>query len=199
MQINWWQYLRGLFQEAEQSSPSQPVIHEVIARSEAEKADYTQWKEALMRRRLINWLSDQYAIFSVLPADIDEALDFLDTPSSKGFAVHFYKTNYTRREVIFLSEYLKEQVLALNYRSQISDTRTYNRPQWVETVERHYLKPRYGAPIAGKLKQRFGNITIEVLLRNDQVHQLKFRATIYKDHLFHAPEDFHELMQSILD
>lgn len=197
---NWWQYLKGLFKEAEQSSPSNPVIHEVITRSEAERADYLQWKDALMRRRLINWLSDQYAIFKVLPNDIDEALDFLDTPSTKGFAIHFYKTNYTRREVIFLSEYLKEQVLALNYRTQVADTRTYNRSQWVETIERHYLKPRYGAPTEeGKLKQRFGNITIEVLLRNDQVHQLKFRATSYKDHLFHSPEDFHDLMQCILD
>ncbi|MBK7871283.1 MAG: hypothetical protein IPJ74_11700 [Saprospiraceae bacterium] len=193
-----WNYLKNLFNKSEESSPSQPYLHEMIERSEEEKSDYAHWKETLVRRRLTDWLNDQYAIFRVLPNDIDEAMDFLDTPSSKGFVIHFYKTNYSRRDVTHLLDYLREQVLGLDYRTQISDSRTFNRPNWVETIERHYLKPKPDFQHEGKFNQKYGNITIEMSLRNEQPHQLKFQATSYKDHLFKDAHDFEELMQEVL-
>lgn len=193
-----WDYIKQLFQEAEQSSPSKPVVHKMIERTEEEKQDYLQWREGLVRRRLVDWLRDQYAIFQVLPDDIDEALDFLNTPSSKGFVIHFHKTNYSKREVFHLFDYLKEKVLDLNYRTQISDSRTYNKPNWVETTERHYLKPRPNFEAGKKLKQAFGNVMIEVELRDEKVRNLRFRATVYKDHQFEDAEDFKDLMRELL-
>ncbi len=193
-----WNYLKGLFNKSEASSPAQPYIHEMIERSAEEKSDYEHWKNTLVRRRLTDWLSDQYAIFRVLPDDVDESMDFLDTPSSKGFVIHFYKTRYSRRDVMHLLDYLKEQVLGLDYRTQISDTRTFNRENWVETIERHYLKPKPDFMSEGKFNQKFGNVTIEMSLRNDQPHQLKFQATSYKDHLFKDAHEFGDLMQAIL-
>lgn len=193
-----WDYFKNLFKKAEESSPSQPLIHEMISRTPEEKEGFERWKQSLMCRRMLGWLSDQYAVFKVAPDDIDEALDFLDVPSSKGFVVHFYKTHYNRQEVTHLFDYLKEKVRSLDYRTQISDTRTYNRANWVETVERHYLKPKPNRDEDGLFRQKFGNVTIELLLRDDKVHNLKFRATHYKDHLFAEVEDFNQLMQGIL-
>jgi len=195
---DFWDQLRNLFRSVEDSSPSNPAVHHLIQRSEADREDYSFWKETLVRRRLQNWLADQYALFRVAPDDIDEALDFLHTPSSKGFVVYFFKTQYSRRDVQHFFDYLKEQVLALGYRTQISDTRTFSRPRWVETVERHYLKPPSGARQDGKFYQEFGNITIENHLRDEQVHYIKFRATIYKDHQFHEAKTFQDLMQQVL-
>ena len=195
---NLWKQFKNLFKEAEQSSPSNPLIHEMIQRDEAEQKDYNFWKNTLIRRRLIDWLNDQYAIYLVQPEDIDEALDFLDTPSSKGFVIHFHRTRYSRRDVTHFFDYLKEKVLRLNYHTQISDTRTYNRPKWVETIERHYLKPKPDFESEGKINQQFGNITIELQLRNDKVRHLKFQATVYKDHQFEDAKEFQELMQRVI-
>lgn len=193
-----WQQIKNLFQEASQSSPSNPAVHEVIVRDEVQLADYETWKNTLVKRRLVDWLNDQHAIFKVLPDDIDEALDFLDTPSSKGFVIHFYKTRYTKREATYFFDYLKEQVRNLGYRLQVGDIRTYNRPNWVETVERYYLKPPPDFQSKEKFNQRFGNITIELLLKNDAVFNLRFRATTYNDHLFKEADEFHDLMQMVL-
>ena len=195
---NLWEQFKSLFKEAEQSSPSKPLIHEVIQRTEEEKKDYQFWKGTLVRRRLVDWLNDQYAIYQLQPDDIDEALDFLNTPSSKGFVIHFYRTRYSLRDITHFFDYLKERVLALNYRTQISDTRTYNRPNWVETVQRHYLKPKPNFQREGKINQQFGNITIEVDLRDDKPHYLKFQATSYKDHLFEDAKEFKELMSRVI-
>ena len=195
---DFWEYFKNLFRKAEESSPSDPLIHEVIKRSEEELADFKVWSESLVRRRLLDWLFDQYAIYRVLPEDIDEAIDFLNTPSSKGFAVYFYKTQYSIRDTRHFLDYLKEKVRALKYRVQISDTRTYKKGDWIETVERHYLKPPPNFEPGKKLKQAFGNITLELVFRDEKPYVLKFQATVYKDSLFEDAEEFKELMQLVL-
>ena len=77
--------------KAEESSPSQPLIHELIQRTEKEKEDYQQWKQTLVLRRLMDWLKDQFAMYQINSERVDEGLDFLNTPSSKGFVIHFHK------------------------------------------------------------------------------------------------------------
>lgn len=195
----FWNYIKGLFNKSEESSPSNPVIHEMIKRSEEEKADYEQWKETLVPRRLQDWLYDQYAIFRVAPDDIDEAIDFLDTPSSKGFVIYFFKTQYSLRDVTHYFDLLKEKVLRLDYRTQISDLRTYSQNNWVETVQRHYLKPRPFVKEAGKFRQLYGNVMIEMELRNEKAYLLKFRATTYKDHQFQEAADFKSLLMKVAE
>ncbi len=191
-------YFRALFQQSKESSPSKPLVHELIVRSEEEKQDYLRWKETLVFRRLRDWLQEQYVLFLHQPDQLAETVEFLQTPSSKGFAVFFNKTRYSSREVTHFFDFLKERVLEQEYRVQVSDVRSYERPNWVETVQRHYLKPRPQMDEAGKLRQRFGNITIEFILRNDQPYQLRFRATAYKDHLFQEAEDFKQLFTALL-
>ncbi len=194
-----WDKFKDFFQQAEESSPSKPLIHEMIERTAEQKKDYEFWKTAFVCKRLQKWLSDQYAIFQALPDDTDEAMDFLDTPSSKGFVIHFYKTEYSERDVTYLFDLFKEKVLNLDYRTQISDRREFNRSNWVEKIERHYLKPKPDYMKTEKFNQGFGNITIELVFRNDKSHQLKLRATVYKDHLFKDAESFQSLMQGILE
>lgn len=196
---DFWEYFKSLFQKASKSSPSNPLIHELIERSPADLEDYGRWKDTLVRRRLQAWLADQYAIFRVLPSDIDEAMDFLNTNSSKGFVIYFHKTQYSLRDITHFFDFLKEQVRALDYKVQISDRRTYTKGEIVESVERHYLKPRPGDLTQEKLNQRFGNISIELTLRNEKPYHLKLRATIYKDSMFKEGEDFKGLMQAIVD
>ena len=193
-----WEYFKNLFRKAEESSPSDPLIHEVIKRSPEEIEDYKTWVETLVRRRLQDWLFDQYAIFRKLPEDIDEALDFLNTPSSKGFVIYFHQTQYSKRDTRHFLDFLKEKVRELKYRIQISDTRTYKKGTWIETVERHYLKPPPNFQEGGKFNQGFGNITLELVFRNENPYLLKLQATIYKDSLFHEADEFKELMQFIL-
>ncbi|MFQ5446752.1 MAG: hypothetical protein ACE5FF_07450 [Saprospiraceae bacterium] len=193
-----WSHIKGLFKSAEESSPSNPVIHKLIERGGDESALYETWKQSPACRHLTEWVWSQYGIWQALPDEIDEAIDFLDTPSSKGFAVHFHKTAHSRHDATHLFDYLKERVLTLPYNCQISDTRTYSQKDWVETVERHFLKPRPSHAKNTKLDQQYGNITIELLLRNDAVYNLKFRATSYNDHLYHPADNFEGLMEAVL-
>jgi hypothetical protein len=196
---NFWDNIKKLFQAGGESSPSNPAIHEVIERSEEEKADFARWKETIVCKRLVNWLGDQYALHRVLPGDVDEGIDFLNTPSSKGFVIHFSQTQYSLRDATHLLDLLCERVRVLRYSLQVSDRRTFSRDDWVETVERHYLKPRTDFSKEGPFGQRFGNVMIELVLRDEQPYHLKFSATSYTDSKYREAEDFQELMQGVMN
>ena len=198
----FWERISALFDSAANSTPTEPAVHELIERDDEELADYARWKKTLARRRLFDWLNDQYALFQA-GRGTDRAISFLDTPSSKGFVIHFHETQYSREEIGHFFHYLKERILELNYRTQISDRRVFSRADWVETQERHYLKPRTrkqrqaGPPGRGELDQKFGNITVELELRDDRPWNLRLRATTYQDALYNTPETFRALMVAI--
>ena len=192
----FWDQITNLFNRAEDSGPAAPTIHEMIERTDAEQADYDRWARTGGPQRLLDWLNEQYAI-KLGKGRPDSSIDFLDTPSSKGFVIHFHQTNYTPAEVTHFFDYLKERVLALNYRTQISDRRIFPRNHWIETQERHYLKPRLERGNFTDVDQRFGNIMIENELRDDKAWNLRLRATTYQDAMYREAASFRALMVAI--
>jgi hypothetical protein len=196
---DFWKKIKNVFSTAEQSSSINPTIHEVIERSGEELKNYEQWKNSLAARRLLDWLKNEYFTYLTSPKNIDHSIDFLNTTSKKGFVIHFSNMQYRLEEITFLFDYLKEKVKELPYRIYVSDTRTYPKNDFVETIHRHYLKPSLKLKVAGqKAGQAFGNITIEMLLKNDKIVDLKFSATTYRDHQFKEAGDFNDLMKEII-
>jgi hypothetical protein len=190
-----WKQIKKLFKSVEESSPAQPVLKSTIERSEAELLDFEIWKNGLSKRRLFDWIHQEYATYLSEPQHQVEGIDFIHARATYGFAIHFYKLNYPLRDINHLFDLLKEQVRDIGYRSYTSDSRTYNRPDWVERLDRHYLKPPIIFLEDGvSLDQKFGNITIELLFRNDKAHQLKFSATSYRDRNYKEAESFEALM-----
>ena len=209
--MTWWARVKALFAEAEASTPQAPAVHEPLTRHRDAGEDYARWRDGLVRRRLTDWLADQYRLFLTAgSARTDEAIDFLDTPSAKGFVVHFGDTQYTLAEAELFQLFLRERVLARGYRTQAADTRVYSRGQQTERTDRYYLKPRPAwshpdgpdAPMdghtAGQFDQGFGNVLVELVVRNDRPHQLRFSATIYHDRVYKEARGFGALMDAVL-
>ena len=195
---DFWEKIKSVFSSAEESSSINPTIHEIIERSEVELTNYEHWKNSLAARRLLDWLKNEYFTFLTSSNNIDQSIDFLDTTSKKGFVIHFSNMKYSLEEITFLFDYLKEKVKKLPYRIYVSDTRTYPKNDFVETIHRHYLKPSLKLKMSEqKASQAFGNITIEMFLKNDQIVNLKFSATTYRDHQFEEAGNFNDLMKEI--
>lgn len=192
------EYFKNWFRKAEKSSPSNPALHEVIKRSDEHRQKLQAWKHSLAQRRLTDWLWQQYAIWQTLPDDLDPAVDFLDTPSSKGFAIHFFQAEFPKEEAVLLFDYLKDKVLELPYRLTLADRRVYAVKSHMETVERYYLKPRQQRTEEQRIDQGFGNVTIELVFRDDIPHQLRFQATSYNDRLYAPAAEFKSLFQMLL-
>ena len=189
-----WSYIKNLFRDVEESSHVRPYIHETIERGLSELEDYEAWKSDLARHRLMNNLGDEYATHRIDPSKVDRSLDFLDTPSTKGFVIHASIGGYKLKELRHLLDYLKEQVLTTDYKTYVSDRRIYNRNGKNEMIERHYLKPKVKVTENEQITQKYGNIRIELKCQNDVPITLKFSATGYYDRLFEEAEDFRILM-----
>lgn len=195
-----WDYFKSLFKKSEESSSSQPFIREAIERSTVEIADYDLWKRTRGKDQMLSLINEQYAHFLIEPAAMNTlAMDVLHTPSTKGFVLYYDEYRDNEKDFIHLFDYLKERVMELGYVLYMSDTRTYTKSLWVETVQRHYLKPplKNNSSEEGKFYQRFGNILIELLFRNDKLVNLKFRANTYHDHKFEKAESFTELVRAV--
>ncbi|MFK7808995.1 MAG: hypothetical protein AB8F74_14415 [Saprospiraceae bacterium] len=192
-----WDQIKQLFKTVEESSPSRPVVKSTIKRSEEELADYEKWKPGLSAKRLVDWIHNEYATHLIDPEQVDESIDFINVRATYGFAIHFYKMNYPLRDITHLFDLLKEKMrTTAGYRSYTSNSRTYNRPKWVERLDRHYLKPPIIFLEDGvRIDQKFGNVTIELLFRNDEPYQLKFSATSYVDRNYKKAEGFGDLME----
>ncbi|MEM7573377.1 MAG: hypothetical protein AAF433_10775 [Bacteroidota bacterium] len=193
---SFWKQIKSAFSAAEQSSPSQPAVHELLTQSVADELAFEQWKRTESGARLLDWLAEEYSIFRAKRPG-DQALAFLDTPSSKGFIIYFHRMGYRTEEIRHFFYLLKERIQAFNYRVDLSDRRIYNRRDWVETVERHYLKPRNKFVPGELIDQRYGNIAISLESRDDQIHHLRLRATIYRDALYAKGQDFSDLMHQL--
>ena len=194
---SWWSKVKAILTKSELSTPTQPAIHEIIQRSDAFLEEYEVWKGGPKHKKMLNWISEQYADYQNNGSDKSDAIDFLHTASTKGVALHLADLDTNVEEARFLLDYFKEEIREHRYRTQVSDTRTYSKSTWVETVERHYLKPKPQYDDAGKIDQGFGNITLLLTLRDDKVYNLKMSATAYQDRLFNAEKQFSELMRVI--
>ena len=206
--MSWWDRVKTLFQEAETSTPTAPAVHEVLTRHKTEAEAYAAWRDGLIRTQLTDWLREQYGFYLTDRSRQDEAIDFLDTPSSKGFVIHFSQTQYSLREAEFLHLYLRERVLSRPYRTQAADSRTYTKNGRTERTDRYYLKPRpdWSHPDGGEMdghtanqfEQQFGNILINLVVRNGRPHQLRLSATVYHDRVYKDAKGFGGLMEVLL-
>ena len=199
---NIWDYFKQLFQESEESSPSKPFIREEINRSDDEQDAFSLWKRTHAPQKMLDFVNTEYANHLIEPEKMDDSFGVLDSASTNGFIIHFSELRHNQKDIQHFFDYLKEIVLRIGYKHYMSDTRTYNRKLWVEKVERHYLKPpiQFDTTETSKkrLIQRYGNILIELLFRNDQLANLKFRATNYNDHNFTEANHFSDLIREIM-
>ena len=201
--MDLWQYMKDLFKAEQESNPKKPFIQEPLERDEVAVQSYDLWKRTLAKQRFLDWLNIQYATFVMSDETaIDTAIDFLNTPSAKGFVIHFDEQMHNRGDFIHLFDYLQERVLEMNYKKYMSDIRTYNKTRndntWVDTIQRHYLKPRFKVLEDNTFDQRFGNIKIELFYRNDRIRNLQFSATRYSDRSYAEGNTFNDLMRELL-
>ena len=197
-----WDYFKQLFQESEESSPSKPFIREELSRSNDRQDAFSLWKRTHAPQKMLDFVNQEYANHLIEPEKMDNSFGVLDTASTNGFVIHFSELKHNQKDIQHFFDYLREIVLKIGYKHYMSDTRTYNRKLWVENIERHYLKPpiSFDENDSSKMKatQRYGNILIELLFRNDELVNLKFRATNYHDHNFTKADSFSDLIREII-
>lgn len=122
----------------------------------------------------------------------------LRTPYANGFALYTHTGN-AGNELRLLADLLKDRVKSLGYVSQLAERQEYDRAQYVETVEKNYLKPPPPTDFTQLFNQLYGNILIQYVLYNQQPAYLKLVASVYSDRLYTTALPYEELEGILLE
>lgn len=197
--MSFWNQIKGWLNKEglPANACSQPISHGLIHRTDEELQGFEKWKHSACRREMLNYIANNYKIWKNTPCEQCDGIDFLKMKTFDGFVVHFMDLDKDCDEVRHLFDYFKERIRSMGYVSYVSDIQEFQRVRWIEKVERHYLKPRLKRQLDEKREQRFGNINIELLFRDNEPLHMKFAACTYQDSQFEDAEDFDELVKVI--
>ncbi|MEX0966915.1 MAG: hypothetical protein WD077_06730 [Bacteroidia bacterium] len=177
------------------ANPAQPVIHEVLKRRQLELQQYEEWKAGGERASLTEFLCTQYHRSKSEQED-QAMVRVLTTVSSKGFLLRFPASVQAAGFQHFF-DLLKDKFLEDGYRLYASDRKIYNRKEFAETIERHYLKPSIERTMPFPLDQRFGNISVELVKINDRPTHIKLLCNSYSDAKYLDAQGMDEMMAVI--
>lgn len=184
-----------------------PLISEEIKRSEAYKSAYFRWLNEGKYKWLLQKVYQGYELKKKGEVD-DLQIHILSSSGANGFAVS-YSLLMEEKDLQFLLDYLKERVLQLDYKSYSSDRRIFDRKEYVEAIEKHYLKPittkvvpenaHYHPNNKEIFDQIYGNIIIEYISIDDKPSFLRIMRHYYSDFLYMPARPFDELVGHLLD
>lgn len=187
--------------EGKKKSTHLPMVTSSLSRSKKNIEGYKKWLNSTQQAELINMLSSSYHKRKHDIASNDVQSVILNSPYSKGFAFYWNK-NIPQDEFLYFFDWLKDSMVSLGYHCKNSDCRIYDRDNFVETIEKHYLKPaiKYTSPSNGNIyNQQYGNILIELKKYNDQPFLLKLQANIYAGRQYSTPYPFDSLATKLLN
>ena len=185
-------HFRNKFNRNPELIATEPLVQQSLERTNDEITDYEQWKDSTAQVTMINWLREQFMTHQGSPNNTHDGIDFFVTGSSKGFRIHPALTRFSDNSVKHLFNYLKERILKENYRISLSDTRIFGRGYWNETIHRHIVKP------LTEQGEEFAQISIELVLKDDKLVNLRMDARIPNTDLPRPSDDFAEMMQALL-
>lgn len=194
----WNDILRNLFGGKPGPPDNQPLLHEMIERSETEQAAFLRWVGSPRYRNALEAVYEAFHLGRNGENLLGDVFYHIDNPSTKGFMLHYREEWFTPGEFTHYFDHLKERVHSLGYKLYTSDVRGYARKEHAETIERHYLKPAWRLTDGQKQEQRFGNITITLHRNNDHPTFIKLLCHPYADRQFTEAEDFEEVLGTVL-
>ena len=190
-------YLKNLFPE--KRNPNLPLVEEALQRSQSDQQDYFRWLNEGKAKDVLQKIQKAYQLKKLsLPSEIE--VHFFKMNGSNGIAIS-YDSFYTPKEFQHLFDYLKDRVKNLAYLHHSSHRLVYEKKDYLETIQKHYLKPPIKLPenndFRNAIDQHYGNVLIEYILIDEKPSFIRFLALTYSDQNYQNALPFEQLIQKI--
>ncbi len=186
--------MQKIFPEKQGTVSKEPFVTEKLIRAENYNKAYFRWINERAYKPLLDRVYQAYQL-KLQKQETDLKFHILTTPYANGFALTFNPT-IGQQAFSFFFDFLKDQVINAGYRLNNSGRKIYDKPNYVETIEKYYLKPPLKSMDDDSLfDQLFGNISIEYILIDEKPSYIKLVASIYSDRLYTKALPFEDLVQ----
>ena len=173
------------------------LSQEVINRPKEYQVRYENWKA----KRLEGHLRSVEKAYQgkLIGEDVQELnVHILSSKYANGIAITYHSKLFDKDEFSFLFDWFSEKTSELPYRLVNSDRRVMAKNNFVETKEKHYLKPSISENDE-LVNQLFGNILIEHILVNEEPSYLKITANVYSDSKYLPPQKFEKYLEKVFN
>ena len=184
-----------------------PLIKENLKRSKKDELEFQIWSASSDATYWFTRIYESYHSKRQGLTSQDIKVHLFSSSASNGIAIS-YTNAMSSKQFRFLFDKLKQSILQLPYPYKLytSDRAYYERTNYIETIEKHYLKPVYGTSkeigkelkTDGQLPQFYGNILIEYIQIDAEPSFIRLLANIYSDRLFLDALPFEELVEKVL-
>tara|TARA_B100000609_G_C17092942_1_gene370306 strand:- start:248 stop:826 length:579 start_codon:yes stop_codon:yes gene_type:complete len=174
----------------QKSEKPKVLVHELIKRSDSAKENYLKHINSKTFLQSIQAIYRSYQL-KMEGVDNEPKVHLLKSQYANGFAVSLEKNDKKNAEILF--DWFAEKIAGLDYQKTNSDRIITNRPTYVETKEKHYLKPNVGNDDI--LNQQFGNILVEYICIDNHPNHIKVTANVYNDRKYSIAKDFDKLIE----
>lgn len=197
--MNFKQLLKNIFADAEESNQAiKPFVQEILVRSDSEIISYNQWLYSEKQQQTVAIFQSRLRYKDELSDGEQIQIEFIEGKATSGFICYFNQEFFQLVEFQHLFDYLKQQVLTLDYKLYVSDTQTRLQQDNTHTKERHYLKPKYVYDEAlQKTMQQYGNVIIELHKRNNEPEKMHFIVNRYSGYDYSEAISANELYEKI--
>lgn len=177
-------------------SPKQPVVHELLKRSEKELEAYAVWRGTEMKEHMLDDLDRAYHL-KRQQIESSMKVHLLESQYANGFAITFNEI-FTKTNFQHLFDHLKNQVQEQGYRLVQADRRISDKETFEESIEKWYLKPQANDFNKTPIDQRYGNVIIECIYVNRKPSFIRLMANVYQDRLYAKAEPFEKLFDNLV-
>jgi len=197
--LNFKQLLKNIFADAEESSQAvKPFVQEILVRSNREIDSYNQWLYSEKQPQTIAIFKSRLRYKNELSDGEQIQIEFIEGKATSGFVCYYNQQFFQPIAFQHLFDYLKQQVLTLDYKLYVSDTQTRLQQDNAHTKDRHYLKPKYVYDEAQqKTVQQYGNIIIELHKTNNEPEKIHFIVNRYSGYDYSEAISVDELYEKI--
>ncbi len=172
------------------------IYNEVIERPARYLYHYQEWKDSDRPEKIISDYSKSYHLKHT-GIESEPHVHIFNSPAANGFAFTYHSL-LGKDEFQYLFDLLADKVKLLGYRMVNSDVHVAEKADFIETREKHYLKPPMGT-FRTASDQYYGNILVEYVKINDEPSYIKLLANTYSDRLYMEPRPYTELVEHLFN
>jgi hypothetical protein len=165
---------------------------EMLVRSHPFKQQYKRWISKNYNQELLKNIYTSYTL-SKLSVAGDLPLNYFTEGKSHHILLH-YIDPLGKMTFPFLQDYLRDKIIRIGYNLYLSDRRVIARAGYVDTIERHVLRPYVPSfSIAEKQEQLYGHVQVSVHYINDRPLLLQLTVEPSTEPDYNPPFSFDEL------
>lgn len=173
-----------------------------------ESFDYKEWDQKINP----SWLSSEnysdlkskikcaFFHFKTGTHGFSDPVQYMDKDNSKGFVILLSRLakEYSLDDYRRFQHVITQRLMDYRYVVKVSDIRSTYIGSQLQKTYRYYHKPSLKIQQSMPINQLFGNITTELILRDDEPYLLRIMAHKYSDRNYADAEGLDKMMEVIL-